>query len=454
MTKQVTHFRKLTLTLALALVLSLFMAACGDTPTNTSAPAAITTPAAGLVTTAAALPTSAAGAAKQKLEIFSWWTNGGEADGLNAMYDIFKKQNPTTEIVNATVSGGAGSNAKTVLVTRMQGGQPPDSFQVHAGQELFGTWVVANKMEPITALFKEQGWDKAMPKFLIDQITYKGEIYSVPVNIHRSNMLWYNKKVFEANGLTPPKTMDDFFKVAEALKAKGITPLAVGGKDKFEVPHLFESVLLATFGTEEYAKLFADGKLWTDPRMNTAIQTLEKMLSYSNNDRSALGWSDAAQRVLDGSAAMTIMGDWAEGYFLSKKAKPNVEFGWAAAPGNDGVFMWLSDSFGLPKGAKNRDASIAWLKVAGSKEGQDAFNTKKGSIPARTDADKSLYDEYLKWSIEQFGSVKLAPSVVHGAAANEAFMTAYGNALNVYSADKDAKTLANSLKDAANELKQ
>lgn len=444
--------------MALALVMAVVMAACGDA-TPTTAPAATTaasqaTTAAGLATTAASMPTSAAAAAATgKLEIFSWWTSGGEADGLKAMYDIFKKQNPSTEIVNATVSGGAGTAAKTVLVTRMQGGQPPDSFQVHAGQELFGTWVVANKMEPITTLFKEQGWDKVMPKFLIDQITYKGEIYSVPVNVHRSNMLWYNKKIFDANGLTAPKTVEDFYKVAETLKAKGITPLAVGGKDKFEVAHLFESILLATFGQEEYGKLFQDPTAWASPKALQAVQTLDKMLSYSNTDRSALTWGDAAQKVLDGTAGMTIMGDWASGYFTSKGAKPGVEYGYAAAPGNDGVFMWLSDSFGLPKGVKNRESATAWLKVAGSKEGQDAFNVKKGSIPARTDANKSLYDEYLKWSIEQFGSVKLAPSVVHGAAANEAYMSAFGNALTVFSADKDVKTLTAALADAAKELK-
>ena len=35
----------------------------------------------------------------------------------------------------ATVAGGAGSNAKAVLATRMQANDPPDSFQVHAGRK-------------------------------------------------------------------------------------------------------------------------------------------------------------------------------------------------------------------------------------------------------------------------------------------------------------------------------
>jgi glucose/mannose transport system substrate-binding protein len=52
----------------------------------------------------------------------------------------------------------------------------------------------------------------------------------------------------------------------------------------------------------------------------------------------------------------------------------------------------LSDSFGLPKGAPNREAAGEWLTLAASQEGQDAFNPKKGSIPSRLDGHRALYD--------------------------------------------------------------
>src|SRR5512146_1762332 len=64
----------------------------------------------------------------RRLEIFSWWTAGGEAEGLAALFDIYRARVPTAYIINATVAGGAGSNAKAVLRTRMLGGNPPDSF--------------------------------------------------------------------------------------------------------------------------------------------------------------------------------------------------------------------------------------------------------------------------------------------------------------------------------------
>ncbi|TMD25540.1 MAG: twin-arginine translocation signal domain-containing protein, partial [Chloroflexi bacterium] len=96
----------------------------------------------------AACASGTTGGGETNLEIFSWWTAGGEADGLAEMFKIYKNKYSSVKIINAAVAGGAGSNAKAVLATRMQGGKPPDSFQVHAGQELISTWVKADKMEP------------------------------------------------------------------------------------------------------------------------------------------------------------------------------------------------------------------------------------------------------------------------------------------------------------------
>jgi len=140
------------------------------------------------------------------------------------------------------------------------------------------------------------------------------------------------------------------------------------------------------------------------------------------------------------------MGDWAEGYFLYLGAKPGTDFAWAAAPGTDGTFMWLSDSFGLATGAPHRQAALDWLKVAGSKEGQDAFNPLKGSIPARTDADKSLYDEYAKWSIDQFRMDTLVPSIVHGEAVPNSYRDEFTHALTDFSRDLDEQALLETLR--------
>jgi glucose/mannose transport system substrate-binding protein len=391
-----------------------------------------------LMIPATAFATGGKEAAKaQKLEIFSWWTAGGEAEGLAAMAQIYKQKYPSIEFINATVAGGAGSNAKAVLATRMQGGNPPDSFQVHAGHELIDTWVVANKMEPITFILKDNGWTDKFPKGVLDVISYKGDVYSIPVNIHRSNVLWYNKKIFADNKLTPPKTLDDFVKVADALAAKGITPLALGDNGIWTATHLLESVLVGTMGPEKFKGLWTGSTPFDGPDFKQALANFAGLMKYVNTDHAALSWDQAAQYVIDGKCAMTIMGDWAEGYFKAKGLTPNVEFGWTPSPGTDGTFIMLSDSFGLPKGAPNRDAAVKWLTVCASKEGQDAFNPKKGSIPSRTDGDRSLYDVYLKSAMDAFASNTVVPSVPHGAATAEGWLTMINDVMTVFVSDRN-----------------
>jgi len=60
--------------------------------------------------------------AKGQLVVGSWWTAGGEAEGLAGMFRIYKEKYPDVEIVNATVAGGAGSVFHLPTARRSGGG--------------------------------------------------------------------------------------------------------------------------------------------------------------------------------------------------------------------------------------------------------------------------------------------------------------------------------------------
>ncbi|MDF2902906.1 MAG: family 1 extracellular solute-binding protein [Bacillus sp. (in: firmicutes)] len=391
---------------------------------------------------------------KTKLDIFSWWTGAGEEDGLKALLALFKEKYPDIPVENAAVAGGAGTNAKAVLASRMQGNDPPATFQVHGGAELNAGWVAAGKMQPLNDLYEKEGWMDKFPQSLIDMVSKDGNIYSVPVNIHRGNVLWYNKKVFADNGVTPPTNFEEFFKAADALKAKGVTPLALGDKEPWTATMLFENVLLGTLGADGYKQLWTGELAFDDAKVKSAVETYKKMLGYINEDHSSRNWQDATQLVANGDAAMTEMGDWAKGYLVNDlKLKVNEDFGYITTPGTDGMFMVITDTFGLPKGIKNSADVKKFLGVLGSVEGQDAFNPLKGSIPARVDADVSKYDQYGKDTIEDFKVAELAPSLAHGSAAPEGFLTKVNQAVNIFVTQKDSSQFIDSLKLAAQELK-
>jgi glucose/mannose transport system substrate-binding protein len=361
---------------------------------------------------------SSASGPSGEVEVFSWWASGGEAEGLSALVGAFGEQCPDVEFVNATVAGGAGFNAKAVLVSRLEAGTPPDSFQAHAGKELL-SYIEAGQLEPIDFIYEEAGLYDAFPADLIEQVTYTdGNIYSVPVNIHRSNLIWWNPKVASELGITPPTTMDELFAALDIVKAAGATGLGLA--TAWAQVHLLESVLLSVLGVDDYNKLHIKGQgeaVWASAKTTEALEAYAKLLTYANADADGLDWAVASQYVLDGQAGFTVMGDWSDAQFLSQGLTPNVDYAWAPFPGTAGVYMWLSDSFTLSKNAPNRDASICWLKAAGSQAGQDAFNPKKGSIPARTDSDEALYGEYLQTALADWKTDKLAGSFAHGAVA-------------------------------------
>ncbi|WP_370875955.1 ABC transporter substrate-binding protein [Evansella vedderi] len=441
--------KKFTLLTILSIILALFMVACGSDEEETTGDDQNGNGDSNGQEEAAG-DNGEATAEEGSLEIFSWWTGAGEEAGLLALIDLFEEKHPNIEVVNAAVAGGAGTNAQAVLASRMQGNDPPGTFQIHGGAALNTGWVAAGRMEPITDLYDSEGWHDKFPQDLIDMVTSDEEIYSVPVNIHRSNVLFYNVEIFEEHGLEAPTTFDEFYEVADALQAAGVTPLALGDRESWTALHLFETILLGSLGADGYNALWTRDLDFDSPEVVEAIEHFHKFLTYVNDDHAARNWQDAAQMVAQGNAAMNIMGDWAAGYFATDlELEPNVDFGFVPTPNTTGKFMVVTDNFGLPKDVENPEIVKDFLRVLGSVEGQDVFNPLKGSIPARVDADVSKYNAYGQQTIEDFREAVLTPSLAHNSAAPAGFVSQADQAVNIFVASGNVDQLVQALQTAA-----
>jgi glucose/mannose transport system substrate-binding protein len=370
------------------------------------------------------MPAEAEGSTGE-VEIFSWWSSGGELAGLFALIDVYNAENPDVEVVNAAIGGGDGVNMKVVLETRMLGGEPPDAFQVWAGAGIIEDHVIPGRMEPIDSLYEEMGLYDLFPQSVIDRVSYDGKPYVVPVNIHHGNVMWYRPdRLAEVGVEEPPVTWDEFFDVAEKLKAAGIPAIGFY-QGSGPAHHWLGHFLVSVFDGESYLGLFDGSTGWDDPRVTEALEHFNRTMDYTFDDYLAVERSVLNDRFVgdfDETPAMFFMGDW---FYGDMKAKEFEGFRWASIPGHQGKYVWIADSFGLPKGAPNRDNAIAWLRVLASREGQDAFNPNKGSIPVRSDPDVSLYDEYLQSSMEEWQTLELIPFV--GAMAKLSFVTDFGN---------------------------
>jgi len=177
------------------------------------------------------------------------------------------------------------------------------------------------------------------------------------------------------------------------------------------------------------------------------------VLACTNDDAAGLSWQQATDMVVGGTAAFNIMGDWAAGYLTTTLGlEPGVGFGWAASPGTDGVFMWLSDAFGLPQGIQNREATLEWLRFIGTAEAHDIFNPLKGSIAPHLDSDLSLYNAYLQSAAADWQSNRVVGSLAHGTVAKEAFASDFATVMEIYLATGSAMNAANAAQAIATQV--
>jgi glucose/mannose transport system substrate-binding protein len=385
-----------------------------------------------------------------QVEVFTWWASGSEKVGLDALVEVFNEQYPDIEFINASVAGGAGSNAKAALASRLEANDPPDTFQAHAGAELTD-YINAGQLQDLSSFYDEQGLTDVFPESLIEQLTVDGAIYSVPSNIHRANVVWVNTAVLDGAGIDPteaPADMDAWIDDLQTLKDSGVeSPLSLG--TEWTQMQLLENVLLADLGADDYTGLWNGDTAWDSDGVKTAVGHYGELLEFVNSDYAGLEWDAATQILIDGNAGYNLMGDWAEAAFVQAGQTYGDEYTTWPTPGTDGVFDFLADSFTLTVGAPHEEATKDWLTTISSAEGQKAFNIAKGSIPARTDAVASDYPAYQQTAITSFAEDTVVSSLAHGAAAPISWSGDISSAVGKFATDKDADSLIGALVAAA-----
>jgi glucose/mannose transport system substrate-binding protein len=380
-------------------------------------------------------------------EILSWWVQRGEADALRALLGVYDRFHPRhRSIMSATVDDKA--HAQTELASRMLQGKPPDTFQVNGGNALF-TWVKrttsGEQMQPIDFLFASEGWGRVFPSDVLDLVSHRGRAYAVPLNLHRTNSLFYNRRIFARADLPPPTTLDELHEVADALRRQGVVPFAMGNRDPWTLTMLaFEAILVGDAGPGYYREFFGGRQSPEDPEIRSALDHVARILDYANDDAADLRWDAALDLMSSGRAAMTIMGDWAKGYLITKGCRMGEDFGQTGAPGTAPAFVFATDVFGLPKRANHPGEAIDLLKVFGSKEGQTAFNQLKGSIPARVDVDVASYDVHARASMRDFWTGPRVPSMT--SLVPSGFALAVHAAMGVFARSRDAAAVVSVLR--------
>jgi glucose/mannose transport system substrate-binding protein len=369
--------------------------------------------------------------AQQTFSIYEYWTAGGEKQAIDAELKYFEQQYPNLKIVVNPVAGGDGANLSAVIKSLVLAGLPPTTFQIHAGWGMY-EYASADVLEPINNLWDQHNWKNVFPQHVQELNMYKGSYYSVPIDVHRGNMIWYSKELFNKTGMSEPTSPAELFSTMAKFKQAGITPVALGDRYQWPSAMLFEELLLGTGGLQTYDNFFTGKVDYSQPQvMQTFKSWWDITNNYVNNNHASLTWDQAVDLVAKNQAAMTVMGDWAVGYFEAVHLKAGVDYGYAPVPGSKGIYNLVIDSFPIPKGVANRQASVDWLQTIGSVEGQIKFNIPKGSIPARTDVPTAGFNPVQVANIADLKVDKQTGSASNGMEVPASFQTAWLNALTV-----------------------
>lgn len=344
---------------------------------------------------------------KLKAEVFTSWTSGGEARAVGAIKKEFEKRGGVWE--GSTIAGFENANA--AFQNRLVAGDPPTAYQVVVGMDP-AEYIEQGQFNPIDDIAAAGKWKDVLPKALYDYISYDGKVYLTPTGIHGESWMFYSKEAFNKAGITEePKDWDAFFADMDKLKAAGLTPIAWGGQAWQEVK-VFNMILLSQVGMDGFMKIYVDKDktVLASDGVKKTLEILGRMRGYVDEGAPGRNWNDATAMVITGKAGVQFMGDWAKGEFTAAGKVADKDFGCAISPASPGL-IYISDAFGyLKTDDPNQDAAQKLLaEVVMDPAVQVEFSLNKGSIPSRTDVDKSKFDVCTQKGMSFLSEGKIVP---------------------------------------------
>ncbi|GHJ38722.1 sugar-binding protein [Streptomyces sp. TS71-3] len=247
--------------------------------------------------------------------------------------DIVAEFNKTSK-VKAVLDTIPGADYQAKLQTIINTKQAPDVFFNWGGGSI-RPFVKAGLLQPLDDMIKTDPKLKSMfVPTVFDAATVDGKPYGVPMRGTQPVLLFDNKKVLDSAGVQQPKTLDDLMAAVPKLKAKGVTPIALGGGDKWPTLMWFEYLYDRIAGPDVLKKaLSGDKDVWASPDSKKALAAIKQLVGTGafgkNFDSVKYTDGGSVSLVNKGKAAFELMGSW---YFSQQQdsapafAKDGLEY--------------------------------------------------------------------------------------------------------------------------------
>ncbi len=308
------------------------------------------------------------------------------------------------EMDNPTIDHEAFKDA---ILVQLAGGNAPDLFSYWAGART-QSLIDNGQLDPINDLWEEAGLDSVIPASIADSAaTYGGDKYLVPFVYHYAGM-FYNPQVMADAGITEmPSDWAGLMDVAQTLQGAGVTPFALGSMNRWPAQFWFDYLVLRTQGPEFRAQLMAGEVGYDDPGVVAALELWKEVIDagYFNASPNGIDWTDAADQVANGEAAMTLMGTWITGYWDGNGATAGEDYDFfpfpEVEPGVALASVGPVDGWVMPSGGPNPEGAKATLECLTGPEPQKTMALLQGAIAANTEADLSSQNDVMQAAAQQ-----------------------------------------------------
>ena len=376
------------------------------------------------------------------IEVLHWWTAGGEARAADVLRQRWQALGH--HWVDAAIVGGGGNSAMLVLRSRALNHNPPQAAHLK-GVELH-EWAKRGFLRHLDDVARRGQWQLRLYPFISSTLNHQGHFVAVPVGLHRVNWLWINQALFQRLKLSPPRNWEEMMQVARRFKQAGITPLAMGD-DPWQLAILFEAIALGEGGSDFFRRAFVnlEPEALAGAQMQQVLRRFHSLRPFLPANHIGLKWNQASQMLVNGQAAMQLMGDWVKGELTEPGS---IAIRCLPAPGTAGKFSYNLDSLALfqQQDAEHDQAQQQFAELLMSADFQQQFNRVKGSIPPLADADLSQFDSCGQESAKalqhatQHGD--LVPSMAEGMAIPSNVQQAIFDLLASYFSDPQGDAVA------------
>ena len=173
------------------------------------------------------------------------------------------------------------------------------------------------------------------------QLSPMGKLIAMGMDLTSGLGIYYNGKLFADNGWdTQPKTWNDFVKLCDAIKLKGIDPFSAGFKDAYSIPwFLYADDVDIMLDNQNFEFDLYNGKTTINcpgyEKKFTKFQTLCEN-GYFNKDCLSIDTNQSRVNFEQGKAAMVIDGPWMPAQIDSES--PGFQTRFMPLPDDNGNF--------------------------------------------------------------------------------------------------------------------